>query len=226
MAIAFDASEGVAFSNATTTTLSHTCTGSNLVLFVAVGSNVATFSAFTYNGVNATGTALVVSGGSGLIVGWWVAPATGAHNISITTATTTGTMSAVSFTGVDQTNPIVDVFSSTNTLVTFVETLTPTIAHNAIVALYSNSVVVTPTITAPYVQGNNTTQALTRTTGNAYALDAAPAGQATSLGLTGGSNMLWNGYMVSLRPVGEPTLSPLLDPPKLRPHPFQPGIAR
>lgn len=112
MAIAFDAATSVSgVLTGTTGTLSHTCSGSERLLLVAVQttSNVDV-TGCTYNGVAMTE---LVSSQNVFSTTWWisvfyiVAPATGANNIVATCASSVNKyISAVSYTGVDQTNPI------------------------------------------------------------------------------------------------------------------------
>lgn len=88
MAIALDTFlERGSTSASTTRTVSHTCTGSNLILFVGVWSPDATGTpTATYNGVGMTmiGTwkAAAFSGSTGLFM--LVGPATGAHDYVVT----------------------------------------------------------------------------------------------------------------------------------------------
>lgn len=111
MAIAFDTSTGTD-GNGTTLTFSHTCTGSNLILFVSAGTNVSgsIISGVTYNGVALTNINLSGTGiGSLWKTSLWylVAPATGANNVVIT-GTITGRIAgaSASYTGALQISPI------------------------------------------------------------------------------------------------------------------------
>ncbi len=112
-------------------TWSHTCTGSNLVLFVgiAVGRPNATdanitIGAVTYNGVAMTlvPNSLVHSNNqtAGYAVLYYlVNPATGAHTVSVSftdtlpSATDALELGSISFTGVDQNTPFTNLASST-----------------------------------------------------------------------------------------------------------------
>lgn len=114
MAIAFDAVS----SNKFTTpgpTLSHTCSGTDRVLIVAVAivDSGGVNAGVAYNNVTMTqiGTEVVNSqSGDDVWVSMWrlVAPDTGAHNISVDTFATPAHVfiAGMSFTGVDQTTPI------------------------------------------------------------------------------------------------------------------------
>src|SRR4051794_29203748 len=119
MAIAHDASSdssGQDGTLVTSLTWSHTCTGSNLVLLVGFVASDGTdadrvIQSITYNGVGMTQAVLNDDTARDLTAGiyYLVAPATGAHNIVITfnggTVTDCGGV-GVSFTGVDQSNPL------------------------------------------------------------------------------------------------------------------------
>src|SRR3989344_5913012 len=94
-------------------TFSKTNTGSNLILFVAIGTNggtVPTVSGVTYAGDSLTSLGQIISGGSQFertSLWYKVNPATGANNVVIT-ADVAGHLTAVatSYTGVDQTTPV------------------------------------------------------------------------------------------------------------------------
>lgn len=112
MALAFDAATGTTGGSTTSVTFSHTCTGSNLALFVGAGTSpsTATVSA-TYNGVDMGATRWTVTEGtvstrsSGLLL---VNPDTGAHNVVVTATGTCDIFGAhsQSWTGVDTASPI------------------------------------------------------------------------------------------------------------------------
>jgi hypothetical protein len=104
--------------NVSTFTWSHTCTGSNLVLVVAVFlqySNVGdtTVTGVTYNGVSLTAQQ-TIDNSTGLVYGWigyLKGPATGSNTVSVTLSRALGAAGAVaagatSYTGVSQTSPI------------------------------------------------------------------------------------------------------------------------
>lgn len=108
MAIAFDAqSTGVA-NPGTSVTVSQTCTGSNLLLLVHVGTNDTTdkVTGVTYNAVAMTrldAKAAATTGFFGFVY-YLVNPATGAHNIVASRSDSNLiTVDAVSYTGVSQT---------------------------------------------------------------------------------------------------------------------------
>src|SRR3990167_9665452 len=110
MAIAFDAAtNGGNVVPGTSLTYSHTCTGSDLLLFVEVRENVAApthITGITYNSVALASIATNANGdASELISLWYLAgPATGAHDVVVTAgSSTTFTSAAISYTGCAQT---------------------------------------------------------------------------------------------------------------------------
>ena len=104
MAIAIDATTAVTATNSSTThTFSHTCTGSNLILWVAAGASAGDPSGVTYNGVAMTKVNSVNLQSSWVALWYLVAPATGANNVIVTAASGSVTGGAMSFTGAKQT---------------------------------------------------------------------------------------------------------------------------
>jgi hypothetical protein len=120
--VAFDAvgpsSAGISVANGSTLSWSHTVSGSNtlLVVSVAVGANAdggLSLSA-TYNSVAMVSAAKVHSNNTsyGFVqLFYLVAPANGSHTVQVTLSGGTADMEAgsVSFTGVNQTNPIAHI---------------------------------------------------------------------------------------------------------------------
>jgi hypothetical protein len=105
--IAIDASADGGRATATSQTWTHTCTGSNLILFVGVlNGAVETISTVTYNGVGLTklGIDLISHLGSFRLTLWYLlGPATGAHSVVVTPSASSDTMgTSVSYTGVTQ----------------------------------------------------------------------------------------------------------------------------
>lgn len=109
--IAVDATSAAEWSSGTTVTVSHTCTGSNLILFAAVESasvgNTVTTSGVTYNGVAMTIVGSSVNAGTDnrrYDLWYLLAPATGAHDIVVTYSGTPaqGAVAAASYTGAKQ----------------------------------------------------------------------------------------------------------------------------
>jgi len=112
MAVIHDASTGPDTGDAATTTFSHTCTGSNRVLYVALGLDgisADAAAACTYNGVSMTrivNIGLLTSEGQYLAVFELVAPATGSNDVVLSWNVTRNFVAgAVSFTGVNQVVP-------------------------------------------------------------------------------------------------------------------------
>lgn len=140
MAIARDAYSIAGRSAGLTRTLSHTCTGSNLLLLAWVeeyGTNASdNITGVTYNGVAMTRIAFPTAAG-GSVLRWYLyallAPATGTHNI-VATGTYSGSqigIYAVSYSGVKQTsNPDVVVTQSQSNSSPLTLSLT-TVADNA-----------------------------------------------------------------------------------------------
>jgi len=160
MAIAFDASSqsggGSLDSSGTTLTWSHTCTGSNRVLWAAftyrsAGSAIQVSSA-TYNGVALTfiSRRLVGTAGAGqtCVEQWYLtAPATGANNIVLTLsaninseASGLGGGYAVSLTGVDQTTAFDSESTATGSGTAETITITTVATNTALCsAVWSNN---------------------------------------------------------------------------------------
>lgn len=109
MAIAFDASsQGQNGGGLATLTFSHTCSGSNRILFVNTGchTSIATITGVTYNGVAMTSVHAPITSPDNFYMQLWylLAPATGANNIVVTASAADGIVGeAASYTGAAQT---------------------------------------------------------------------------------------------------------------------------
>lgn len=104
MAINFDISTGTAVSATNPLTWSHTCTGSDLILWVTVYRGVAgTISGVTYNGVSMTNVSSLAVVAQEVSLWYLIAPATGSNTVSVTGSGTAqiGGVSA-SYTGAKQ----------------------------------------------------------------------------------------------------------------------------
>lgn len=104
-AIAIDTTVDTTATNSVSSkTQSHTCTGSNLVLWMGVGCSTSTVSTVTYNSVSST-KAIDVNLQSSWSGAWYnVAPSTGANNVVATCAGTNSiTIGSMSFSGCKQT---------------------------------------------------------------------------------------------------------------------------
>ena len=142
MAIAFDAVVSNTSTTATSLTYSHTCTGSNSILFVAHLSNTGDFSTgVTYAGVSMVQISKKQVGATSAWTYLYAlfAPATGANNVVISVSTSTliyGT--SVSYTGVTQSNTMdASATSSISAAALNLSTNLTTIANNCWTACYS-----------------------------------------------------------------------------------------
>jgi hypothetical protein len=105
MAIALDTSTQLEESTTATESWSHTCSGTDRILLVAVfPANFSTLTGVTYNGVAMT----LIASHTDIFLYKLIAPATGANNIEVTASANRWSAIAASFTGCDQEqNPIV-----------------------------------------------------------------------------------------------------------------------
>lgn len=135
MAIAFDASsQGQNGGASATLTFSHTCSGSNRILFVNTGchTSVATITGVTYNGVAMTSVIAPITSPDNFYMRLWylLAPATGANNIVVTASATDGIAAqAASYTGAAQTTLDATASTTQNSTGSFTQSLT-TVADN------------------------------------------------------------------------------------------------
>lgn len=122
MAVAFDAASSGQATSATSLTIAHTCTGSNLLL--TAGGHVSAGSPPTISGVTYNSVAMTAMSGPTLYATFgryssWrlVAPATGANNIVMSLGGTGDelVLGGISFTGVDQTTPLGTVAAAQGT---------------------------------------------------------------------------------------------------------------
>lgn len=133
MAIALDTFSNGNFISGTTRTFQHTCTGSDLILFVEAVINTSTdlVTGVTYNGVSMTRIQTVSpTANRRLYLYYLIAPATGsALNVVITASSSTAIGgNAVSYTGVAQSGTIIDVSTTaTDTTSPVATSLTTTI---------------------------------------------------------------------------------------------------
>jgi hypothetical protein len=105
MAIAFDATTAITTGTTATLTYSHTCTGSNGILWVGVSiRNTRSISSVTYNGVSMTQSgSSATSDGNLAFLFYLIGPKTGANTVSITQSVSDKIVSSsTSFTGVLQ----------------------------------------------------------------------------------------------------------------------------
>jgi len=140
MAIAFDASSNTELSaNLTSYSQSHTCSGSNRILFVGVNAIDTPYNQITgvtYNGVSMT---LIDSrfkaSDRGTYLYRLIAPATGANNITVSASSGTRfSLDGISFTGVDQTTPIDVSTTQESASTTITQTVTVANANSFLVS--------------------------------------------------------------------------------------------
>jgi hypothetical protein len=107
MAIAFDlATNSTILTSVTSLTFSHTCTGANRILFVAIGAPVGdVVSGVTYAGVSMTLVNKAVENTRYVYMYYLIAPATSANNVVVSCGSTADSLgaTAVSYTGTKQT---------------------------------------------------------------------------------------------------------------------------
>lgn len=131
MAIAFDASTDGGTANATTLTWAHTCTGTNLILFVTATTNGATVTGITYNGVAMTSAGNVATGSNHSYLYYLIAPATGANNVVVTLSGSANVSGAsASYTSVFQ-GALDSATSDSNAASTSITVSTTTVNDNA-----------------------------------------------------------------------------------------------
>ena len=204
MAIAFDATaQAGQGAVGTTLTYSHTCTGSNRILFVSAGTigSLVNVTGITYNGVALTNIGFQTTGALVTTLWYLVAPATGANNIVITLLSSNPvTGQSSSFTGASQTGvPDASGTGGPTATTSYSQSLT-SIADNCfavISGIVGNGLTITPgTNTTKDEQENaqlgsflmHTTAAVT------------PAGTVTLAGTS--SSQTWSSIMATFAPVG------------------------
>lgn len=133
MAIAFDTATNGGFASGTSRTFSHTCSGSNRILFVHCGHNASSdiITGVTYNGVSMTQIATVSpTANRREYLFYLIAPATGANNVVITASGSTSIFgNAASYTGVKQSDQPDNSTTATSSTTPSETTLT-TVADN------------------------------------------------------------------------------------------------
>ena len=198
----------------------HTCTGSNLCLlvFVAYRLNLAepSISAITYNGVALTlvTSRLVVIGAARFKYETYrlIAPATGSNTLAVTydSSVDPDAITAISYTGVNQTTPVGASIDATG------ESATPTVA---LTTANANSLIVAGAAgqggdTYPFAPGSGTTERWDAQTSTSTALDIgvtggeenAPTAQAYTLDFTMSVSDYWIIAAVEVREAAGGTL--------------------
>ena len=205
MAIAFDASSGVTYvTTGTSASLSHTCTGSDRILFVGVIGQITTdvISGVTYNSVSMTLVDKILCPSDRYIYLYYlIAPATGTNNITVTASSSTDlAFGGVSYTGVDQTSPIDGTAKATATVTnSLTSTVTTTTANDWIVSLFRNDG------SAMSAGTSTTSRGLTTGAGQfARNMDsnADRSSGSNSLQATSGGNANWAYVSAGFKPVG------------------------
>ena len=186
LAIAFDAVTGsILQGGSTTLTFSHTCSGTDRILFVAANTrddDGAAISSVTYGGVAMTFINVSVLGISNyrLSLYYLIAPSTGANNVVITKPSSTGDImaSAASYTGVKQTSQP-DASTTATGSGSPVTTNLTTIADNSWAVLAASN------IDSDFVSGTNATLRSTTIKSTAVIADTnGPKTPAGSLSMT------------------------------------------
>lgn len=143
--IALDATAG-GNNNSNVLTYPHTCTGSNIILFLAIevnGNLYGSITSVTYNGIAMTQINTKNTADNQLIFLYYlIAPATGANNISISISGTTVIRgSSVSYTGANQTGVPDASTVNSGASVTSLATSVTTVLDNCwtVLAAVSNS---------------------------------------------------------------------------------------
>jgi hypothetical protein len=194
--IAFDnATSGGSVFGGTSLTFSHTCSGVDRVLLVYVRDDSGdTISGVTYNGVPMTRLpATVTPPGGGIIIGYYlIAPATGAHNVVISSSSSANLFgSAVSYTGVSQTGFPDSINTNTAT-----SSSPPAFSTTAQV----NSCYLVLRVRGLTLSAGNGALRLGLEGGDAAIIDKGPV-NAGSVSITpGGVSSNWGGIIVSMAP--------------------------
>lgn len=210
MSIAFDTSTKAAQVNSTSLTYSHTCTGSDRILFVTIQgqTNSDNVTGVTYAGVSMTliDKDLYPTNGRWSYLYYLIAPTTGANNIVISASVTTFLGSAAaSYTGVDQTSPIDASTKNTTSSASSLTTTLTTTTDNCWTVMGNANGIGNST-------GGGSGTTLRETDGSGYALfdsNAAitPAGSTSLISQYSGSGPMVQ-IMAAFKPVASaPTLN-------------------
>lgn len=230
MAIQFDSSTAPAYSGAATTvTFSHTCSGTDRILFVHGTGNqspTSTLSA-TYNGVSMTEVNRSLdSVGTGVPTYLWymINPPTGANNVVVTSSSNGVVGSAVSYTGVNQTTPIPESNATPlNTSTTsMTKSLTTTVNNSWLVMTFrtgSGSTLTAGAGTSVRTQP----EIVAFGAGSFIDSNSALATGSNTLGVTCTSQFFGGQIIVSLSPT---VISPSFRVRQMRPALFKPGNSK
>lgn len=214
MALAVDATstKNTGASPSSNPSWSHTCTGSNLALFIGVGWSTAsvTVSSVTYNGVALTqvGTTATNSTGNAAIYRL-IAPATGAHTAQVTfSGTASAWMWGISFTGADQTSPEDGTNNNTGSTSPVSTAVTPTADGDYIIDMgvfLSNFSI---TVNSNQTQVLNLFNSSNATTGiGSYHTNPISPAASTTMQWTFSGTKSWAQTVAAVRPVQLASLS-------------------
>jgi hypothetical protein len=210
--IIFDAASNSGYQSAQSTySWSHTCTGSNGFLAVDVSLLSipgTTVTSITYNGVNLTRIGVqYTSTAIGGVECWGIAnPATGSHTITVTlSASIISSGEAVSYTGVDQTEPTEEfesTFATNGVSATDASVIVTPVADNC--WIHGAIATTDGSITANQTSRNNVTGAA-GSGGNEDSNAAIHPATGTATSWTGiGALQTWAIAGYAIRPVGDP----------------------
>jgi hypothetical protein len=215
---------------ATSLTWPHTCTGSNLILWVGVFGDSAsgTITGVTYNGVSMTQAPTVspiqVPSDRFIYLFYLIAPATGTHDIVVTAGTGTYIAGvAASYTGAKQTG-VPDASTNNSGFVLtgdFTCTLT-TVANNSWTVFIAKN-----DANGPTASTGSTQRQMANGTG-IYDSNGPLSVGSHSMSVQDASSAASNfaGIMVSVAPSDPPPTLAINFPKPMRPRPFAPGLAR
>jgi hypothetical protein len=137
MAIAFDSKTATTTSATASLSFSHTCTGTDRILFVITTANGAAFTTtgVTYNSVSMTiASSFRITTGPIQYIWYLINPASGSNTIQITNSGSVTAGSAISFNGVKQTGfPDASITNSGATGSTSYNSTVTTIADNSFI---------------------------------------------------------------------------------------------
>lgn len=146
MAIALDTFTSSDSGNVISVTQAHTCTGSNLILWVGIMVYEPTggdcITGVTYNGVAMTqDSKIACSSTEELYLYYLVNPATGTNNIVVSASTTVDEfyVRAASYTGVAQSSPSIRTSSGPTSATSLTTTLTTTADNSWLVGIYNSN---------------------------------------------------------------------------------------
>lgn len=210
-------------------TLSHTCTGSDLLLLVGIAhsaGDLSDVSGVTYNSVPMTRLSSINNSDSSAnirsTIYYLVAPSVGANNIVVSISGPPCAMNVIgaSFTGVDQSTPLGTAATSTTNNST-TPSVTVSSASGELVFDIEGAHNTITTFTADNTKIKEQIQAST-----CAAASTAPG--AASVNMSWVLNPArWSAQVgVSIKPVSAPTAIVVQFREPTRPRPFAPGLAR